>query len=86
MSLGINDAVIERQPTLDHVIPLSKGGEDSPDNIVVACRHCNDVRGNRRPDRIPACLAERLERKRLRDERERWENPRYGEDEEWEDT
>jgi 5-methylcytosine-specific restriction endonuclease McrA len=27
--------------TLDHVIPQSKGGKDSWDNLVTACRQCN---------------------------------------------
>ncbi len=27
--------------TLDHVIPLSKGGKNIPENIVPACRSCN---------------------------------------------
>jgi len=27
--------------TLDHVIPLSKGGRNSPENIVPACQSCN---------------------------------------------
>jgi 5-methylcytosine-specific restriction endonuclease McrA len=26
---------------LDHVIPWSKGGSDSPDNLVIACAPCN---------------------------------------------
>jgi len=27
--------------TMDHVIPLSKGGEHSPENVVPACMSCN---------------------------------------------
>ena len=26
---------------VDHVVPLSRGGEDSPDNLVIACPECN---------------------------------------------
>lgn len=26
---------------VDHVFPIGKGGTDSPDNIVIACRACN---------------------------------------------
>jgi len=34
--------------TLDHVIPISKGGDKyNPENIVVACGHCNSQRGNK---------------------------------------
>ena len=33
--------------TADHVIPLSKGGSNGDDNIVLACRSCNTKRGNK---------------------------------------
>lgn len=32
--------------TVDHVIPLSKGGVDSPDNLALACFHCNRRKSN----------------------------------------
>jgi CRISPR/Cas system Type II protein with McrA/HNH and RuvC-like nuclease domain len=32
--------------TLDHVIPQSKGGKDSWDNLVTACRRCNGEKSN----------------------------------------
>ena len=32
--------------TIDHVIPLSKGGEHSRTNVVPACRACNDLKGD----------------------------------------
>lgn len=32
--------------TLDHVLPRSKGGKTSWDNIVTACRQCNYQKGN----------------------------------------
>ena len=39
--------------TIDHVIPLSKGGGTTPDNIVPACFSCNSGKGNRPPKTIP---------------------------------
>lgn len=36
--------------TLDHVIPRSRGGSDSVDNLVPACRSCNSSKGARTPD------------------------------------
>ena len=36
--------------TLDHVIPRSRGGETAWDNVVAACRTCNQRKGNRTPD------------------------------------
>jgi 5-methylcytosine-specific restriction endonuclease McrA len=38
---------VKRPPTIDHVIPLSKGGTHSPENIVAACRPCNSAKWNR---------------------------------------
>ncbi|MGK7918613.1 MAG: HNH endonuclease [Trichodesmium sp.] len=35
--------------TLDHVIPRSKGGKHSWDNVVTACEKCNATKGNRTP-------------------------------------
>jgi len=32
--------------TLDHVIPQSKGGRDSWDNLVTACKKCNSEKSN----------------------------------------
>src|SRR5664280_2969459 len=37
----------EAKLTLDHVIPLSKGGKHSKDNVVPACTHCNSSKGNK---------------------------------------
>lgn len=34
------------RPTYDHKTPLSKGGADDPENIVVACHGCNKRKGN----------------------------------------
>jgi 5-methylcytosine-specific restriction protein A len=28
--------------TLDHVVPLARGGKSTPGNCVVACRSCNE--------------------------------------------
>jgi 5-methylcytosine-specific restriction endonuclease McrA len=37
------------QLTLDHVIPRSRGGGDSWENLVTACVRCNVKKGNRTP-------------------------------------
>lgn len=35
--------------TLDHVLPRSRGGEKTWENVVTACRACNQRKGNRTP-------------------------------------
>ena len=32
--------------TLDHVIPLSRGGKTTWENVVAACKRCNNKKGN----------------------------------------
>ena len=34
--------------TLDHILPRSRGGPDSPDNAVWVCRSCNSSKGDKR--------------------------------------
>ena len=36
--------------TVDHVLPKTVGGMDSWENLVCACVHCNNRKGNRTPD------------------------------------
>jgi len=33
--------------TTDHLIPQSRGGDDSADNVVLACKSCNTSRGEK---------------------------------------
>jgi 5-methylcytosine-specific restriction endonuclease McrA len=39
-----------RDLNLDHVVPRSRGGKDSWDNLVVSCRQCNLRKGRRTPE------------------------------------
>lgn len=36
--------------TVDHIVPLAQGGSDTPDNLALACFHCN----RRKSDRLTA--------------------------------
>lgn len=35
--------------TIEHVIPISKGGRDHPNNIKMAHKRCNEKRGSEWP-------------------------------------
>jgi 5-methylcytosine-specific restriction endonuclease McrA len=37
------------QLTLDHILPRSRGGDNSPVNVVTACVACNNRKGDRTP-------------------------------------
>ena len=38
------------EPTCDHLIPLSRGGEDHYENVAAAHPWCNEAKGDRLPD------------------------------------
>jgi 5-methylcytosine-specific restriction endonuclease McrA len=44
---------------LDHVIPKSRGGEHTWENVVAACRHCNARKENHLPQEIGLHLRRR---------------------------
>jgi 5-methylcytosine-specific restriction endonuclease McrA len=44
------DCVVRRNEiTYDHVVPRRSGGKSSWENLVLACRGCNQVKGGRTP-------------------------------------
>lgn len=36
--------------TVDHLIPKSRGGADLRENFVIACKSCNEDKGNKMPN------------------------------------
>jgi 5-methylcytosine-specific restriction endonuclease McrA len=36
--------------TLDHILPRSRGGRTTPENLCAACKVCNQRKGNRTPE------------------------------------
>ena len=41
---------MSRELTRDHITPISQGGKDVWQNVVVACRRCNNHKGGRTPE------------------------------------
>jgi len=39
-----------RDMTIDHVVPRSRGGENTWSNLVTCCKKCNQKKGNRTPE------------------------------------
>lgn len=38
--------------TIDHILPRSRGGADSWENLVACCLRCNNVKGDRTPREV----------------------------------
>ena len=41
------DSNSDYYPSIDHIIPISKGGEHQWDNVQLACRVCNTLKGTK---------------------------------------
>ncbi|MGH7208097.1 MAG: HNH endonuclease [Nitrospiraceae bacterium] len=50
--------------TLDHLVPVSKGGADSPENLATCCFLCNSIKsGKTYEESAPAILTSLQQRK-----------------------
>jgi len=47
----------ESNLTIDHVVPKSRGGRDTWENLVAACVSCNNEKGDRTPEEAGMQLA-----------------------------
>lgn len=41
------------QPTEEHIVPVSRGGSNGPENLVIACRKCNEQKHTKLPHEWP---------------------------------
>ena len=78
--------------SLDHILPRSRGGRTTPENLCVACKSCNSRKGDRTPAEArmplmtePSALMYDLDLAAIRHaaiERPEWRKYVYGADEE----
>ena len=45
-----------KEMTIDHVVPRSRGGENTWTNLVTCCKKCNQKKGNRTPEEVNMSL------------------------------
>lgn len=57
--LYCGDKYDQKELTFDHVIPKSRGGPTSWDNIVTCCHACNNKKANRTPEEAKMPLLSR---------------------------
>lgn len=50
---------------IDHIVPVSKNGKTTKDNLITACFDCNRGKANIELDDIPRPLTETIERKKI---------------------
>jgi 5-methylcytosine-specific restriction endonuclease McrA len=60
--------------TIDHILPVSRGGRMSWDNIVTACGDCNRKKGSRTPMEAGFALRSRPRRPSWREWLEHWQH------------
>lgn len=54
-----------KRPTIDHIIPRSKGGNNKLENLVIACFECNNKKGGKSPKNFRRLMLQPLEKKNV---------------------
>lgn len=49
----------DRRLTIDHVVPVSRGGKSTFENCVAACKQCNGLKGNKLPSEAHMYLSKK---------------------------
>lgn len=47
----------EKYPSIEHIIPIAKGGQDTWLNVALACRHCNSCKSDQTPVQLSLPIA-----------------------------
>lgn len=55
--------VTEDNATLDHFVPISKGGDNSKENLFTSCLECNSIKSGKSYEEAVPALLERLKKK-----------------------
>lgn len=55
---GCGDYMRQRNLTIDHIVPRSKGGSDDMENLQLLCQACNSMKGNRTQEYLMERLQE----------------------------
>ncbi|MCE9671967.1 HNH endonuclease [Myxococcus stipitatus] len=80
--VGLDGEPISRA-TVEHILPRTAGGTDTPENLALACARCNQGKGSRHDPHYPRdARARELVEKLLTRRRERWRAPEGEEDSE----
>jgi 5-methylcytosine-specific restriction endonuclease McrA len=58
----------ENDRTIDHIIPISKGGRNQFINMVLACRKCNEEKANKMPEEFRTLMLQPIQNKHKRKE------------------
>lgn len=59
------EVVNESNATLDHLVPVSGLGDNSPSNLVTACLECNSIKSGRTYEEAAAGILASVRRRRL---------------------
>lgn len=50
-------SLVNREFEIDHIVPLRRGGENTPQNLAVVCQSCNRRKGDKHPARFAQEIA-----------------------------